>query len=221
MTPRQRRMLFADPPLPTFAARFGFAHVASGSGGNWRGERDDDERVSAAVEHELEPADVAAIDRLRERSSLLVLGVDATGRTGPGHDGSRPTEPPRAMAILERAAGAACEEVPAFDPRHVAQRRRPVDERFVALGAKQLRGSRLRGRREYGRSWLPHGGSTSIRLRLSFGRYGFERFTNFLCKRGFRAVVTPSGYRRVAGIRRFDGASARSARRTAVLSCWM
>jgi len=194
--------------------------VASGSGGNWRG-RDSDERVSAAVEHEFEPADVAAIDRLGERSILLVLDVDATGRTGPGHDGSRLTEPPRAMAILERAACAACEKVPAFDRQHVAQRRRPVDERFHTNGAEQLRGSRLRGGREPSVSWRPHGEATSINGRGYLWSVRFRTVYEVLVQGGFRAVVTPSGYRRVAGIRRFDGASARSARRTAVLSCWM
>jgi hypothetical protein len=52
---------------------------------NRRGERDHDKRVSDRVEHEFESADVAAIDLLRERSILLVLDVDATGRADPGH----------------------------------------------------------------------------------------------------------------------------------------
>ena len=66
------------------------------------------------------------------------------------------------MAILERAAGAAFEKVPAFDRPHAAQHGRPVDERPVALGTEQLRGWRLRGRREHSLTWLTHRVATSI-----------------------------------------------------------
>jgi len=50
-----------------------------------RGERNHDELAGVFVEHKFKPTDVAAIDFLGERSILLVLNLDATGRAGPGH----------------------------------------------------------------------------------------------------------------------------------------
>ena len=100
-------------------------------------------------------------DRTQTQKTLGEVGpagvaAEATGRAAPRHDGSRLTEPARAMPILERAACAACEIVPAFDRQHVAQRRRPVDERLRTHGAEHLRGSRLRCGRERRVSWRPH-----------------------------------------------------------------
>jgi hypothetical protein len=168
-------MLLADPALQTLPARFGFGSWCETLGRNRRGERDHDEGGRAVVEHEFKAADVAAIDLLRQWSILLVLNLDATGRTGPGHGCSRGTQAAGPMAILGRAAGAAFEKVPAFDRPHAAQHGRPVDERSVALGAEQLRGWGLRGRREHGISWLTHCHSTRLRPSLAHG--------NFRCRR--------------------------------------
>jgi hypothetical protein len=47
----------------------------------WR----DDELVVVFIYHEFEPAGVAAIHDARQRAVLLVLKVNATGRTRPRH----------------------------------------------------------------------------------------------------------------------------------------
>jgi hypothetical protein len=45
-----------------------------------------DERVAPFIEHEFDPADVAAKELIRGWSILLVCKLDATGRTRPRHD---------------------------------------------------------------------------------------------------------------------------------------
>jgi hypothetical protein len=54
-----------------------------------------DERVAPFIEHEFDSADVAVKELIRGWSILLVCQLAAAGRTGPGHDGSRPAQSTR------------------------------------------------------------------------------------------------------------------------------
>src|SRR6185503_14058792 len=51
-----------------------------------------DERIAPFIEHEFDPADVAVKELIRGWSIPLVRQLEAAGRTGPGHDDSRPAQ---------------------------------------------------------------------------------------------------------------------------------
>ena len=57
-----------------------------------QGIRNRDERVAPFIEHEFDPADVAVKELIRGWSIPLVRQLEAAGRTGPGHDDSRPAQ---------------------------------------------------------------------------------------------------------------------------------